>query len=52
MTAIVVPVKAPGFHVNDDAPEPVKVAEVPVQIVLDELEAEIVKDGLTFKLIV
>ena len=51
-TTVVVPVNAPGFHVYDVAPLPVKVAEEPAQIVLEEALAVTVAFGLTTNVIV
>jgi len=46
-TVTFVPTKAPGFHVYDTAPAPVKVAELPEQITVGLLDAVTVGVGLT-----
>ncbi len=52
VTTIVEPVKAPGFHVYVEPPVAVKVAEVPLQISVGLIVAEIVGLGLTVKVTV
>jgi hypothetical protein len=46
-TVTLLPVKAPGFQVYVDAPVAVKVAELPIQMELDEAAGVIVGIGLT-----
>jgi hypothetical protein len=46
-TATVAPDKAPGFQVYEVAPDPVKVAEAPLQMAVGDAEAVIVGEGFT-----
>jgi hypothetical protein len=52
LTATLAPVKAPGFHVYDEAPEPVKVVEEPKQIAVGEAVAITVGFGVILRLTV
>ena len=48
LTTAVVPVNAPGFHVYDAAPLPVKVTEFPAHNVVDDALADTVGLGAIF----
>lgn len=46
VTVTMLPVKAPGLHVYDDAPVAVKEDEAPLQIMVGEAEAVTVMPGV------